>query len=45
MVLETVLETVLEMMEDWVAVEMVEVGWVCWVWGFGGIGYSGQWKR
>ena len=34
MVLEMVLETVLETMEDWVAVVMVEVGWVWWV-GFG----------
>ena len=44
MVLEMVLETVLETMENWVAVEMVDVGWVWWVCEFGGIGYSEQWK-
>ena len=33
-VLEAVLETVLETLGDWVAVEMVEVGWVggFWIW-------------
>lgn len=44
MVLEVVLEMVLETVEDWVAAEMVKVGWVWWVWGFGGIGYCEQWK-